>query len=425
MAIDDPVHRPEGSAIMGVSAGGAVELSALRFDLLCGMACRLLDMAAATIRVEGTNKVWHAGGPASKAYVADGHSLVSSIPFGEGCAGRFSLFGASSREFDANDQRLFEQLAALAEEQLRLFELAQEALRRESDFRLLAEASTDTIIRGSLDGVRLYISPSVENLLGYAPEELIGRRAIELTHPDDVPAFMELMREVRDGRLGVGRSEQRQRHKDGSWVWLEAFIRLTLDRNTGQPDGYVTTARGIGHRKQLEARLKNLAEVDDLTGLPNRAAFSASLDLAIERARQGGGKFVVFYMDLDGFKQVNDTLGHAAGDAVLRETAVRLQAALRESDRVFRLGGDEFTVLSDGRGGVGAMALAQRLIAEIARPFAVDAVSVSIGLSVGAACGPEHGLEAGQLLECADQALYRAKKAGKNTVRIYGVDVGA
>ena len=225
MTIDDPAHRPEGSASMRVPTSGieAVELPDLRFDLLCDMACRMFGMAAATIRVQGTSKVWHAAGLGSAAYAeqaamidAGDGSPVASIPFGDGGVGRFSLFGPSSRAFGADDRRQFEQFAALAEELLRLFELAQRALRRESDFRLLAEASTDTIIRGDLDGVRLYVSPAVEELLGYAPEELIGRRAIELTHPDDVPVFTALMREVRAGRLRGGRSEQRQRHKDGS-----------------------------------------------------------------------------------------------------------------------------------------------------------------------------------------------------------------
>lgn len=410
MATDnDPVYRPAGGM-------EAVELQDLRFDLLCGLACRMFGMAAAVIHIQGTSKVWHAGLP------VEGHSPVASLPFGDGDAGRFFLFGPESGAFGADELRQFEQFAALAQEQLRLFKLAQEAMRRESDFRLLTEAATDTIVRGNLDGVRLYVSPSVTELLGYAPQELVGHKAIELTHPDDLPEFMALMQEIRSGRLRIGRTEQRQRHKNGSWVWLEASIRMTLDRRSGLPDGYVVSARGIGHRKQLEAQLKHLAEVDDLTGLPNRAAFSASLELALEQAHQGDAKVVLFYMDLDGFKQANDRFGHAAGDAVLRETAARLQASLRESDRVFRLGGDEFTVLSGGQSDTDAIALAQRLIAEIARPYVVDTAHISIGLSVGIACGPEHGQQAARLLECADQALYCAKKAGKNTVRLYGTE---
>ncbi|MCW5620229.1 MAG: diguanylate cyclase [Burkholderiales bacterium] len=429
------IDASDGDASMYAPAGGmeAVDLSSLRFDLLCGVACHMFGVAAATIRVRGTDKVWHAVGPASAAQAdasdaglpAEGGCPLASIPFGDGDAGWFSLFGPSSRAFGASELRQFEQLAALAQEQLRLFDLAQGALRRESGFRLLTEAATDTIVRGNLDGVRLYVSPSVEDLLGYAPEELVGRKAIEVTHPDDAPAFMAMMQEIRAGRLKIGRTELRQRHKNGSWVWIEASIRLTQDRNTGRPDGYVVSVRNIGHRKQLEARLKHLAEVDDLTGLPNRASFFACLDLAIQRARQGGEKFALLYMDLDGFKQVNDTLGHAVGDTVLRETAVRLQASLRDSDRVFRLGGDEFTVLSDGLDGAGAIGLAQRLIAEIAMPFAVDTACISIGLSVGISCGPAHGQQADRLVECADQALYCAKKAGKNTARLYGADMGA
>ncbi len=422
MANVDPLHPPLAAPTGEMTAN---VLSNVRFDLLCGIACRLFGATSATIRVRGASKIWRAAEPAPQVDAGEADpptaddGLIASLLFGDRGEGRFSLFGTAPGGFDADALRQFEQLAALAAEQLRLFERAQDALRREADFRLLAEATTDTVIRGSLDGVRLYVSPSIEDLLGYAPEELVGHRAVELTHPDDLPPFKALMEEIRTGRLRVGRTEQRQRHKDGSWVWLEASIRLTLDRQTGEPDGYVVSVRGIGHRKQLEAQLKHLAEVDALTGLPNRAAFSASLDLAIERARGEGGQFVLFYMDLDGFKQVNDTFGHAVGDAVLREAASRLQASLRESDRVFRIGGDEFTVLSEGRSGTDTLAQAQRLIAEIGRPFVVETARIHIGLSVGVACWPEQGPHADRLLECADKALYGAKKAGKNTVRLY------
>lgn len=437
MTVDDPMHHSVDDAGMRAPADGMkqAEPPDPRFDLLCGLACQMFGMAAATIRVRGTSKVWRAARPAVSSAAgqveaddarlpAEDGSPVVSLPFGDENAGRFSLFGPPSGTFGASELRQFEQLAALAQEQLRLFTAAQESRSRESEFRLLMAAATDTIVRGRLDGTRLYVSPSIQELLGYSPQELVGRKAIDLTHPDDLPAFKTLMQEVQAGRLKIGRTELRQRHKNGEWVWLEASIRQTLDHDTGQPDGYVTSVRAIGHRKQLEAQLKHLAEVDDLTGLPNRAAFSACLELALERVRQNGARIVLFYMDLDGFKRVNDTLGHAAGDAVLCETATRLQASLRESDRVFRLGGDEFTILSSGSGGSGALALAQRLIAAIARPFGAD-TGISVGLSVGISCGPEHGQQAGQLLECADRALYSAKKAGKNTARLYDAGVTA
>lgn len=350
---------------------------------------------------------------------APGVRLVACGRFGREGAGRLVLLDDRVRMAGAAEFLRLEDLAGLAGLCLRLWQERREALEREADFRLLAETSTDTIVRGSLDGIRLYISPSVRALLGYEPEELIGRRAAELVHPDDAAGFRGLMEEIRAGRLEVGVTEHRQRHRDGSWVWMEASIRLTRDPETGEPTGYVASVRGINQRKALEARLERMASHDGLTGLPNRILFGRWLEDMVAAARHTGREVVLFYMDLDHFKQVNDTFGHQVGDGVLREVASRFRGVLRAGDLVARLGGDEFAALLPGIGRAEAAALAGRLIAAIGQPMQVEGVEIRIGLSVGIARGGRSCPGPAELLAQADQALYAAKAAGRHTVRVF------
>ncbi len=442
-----------GSEYLGAHTGRDTETcrSALHFEALCRTARALFDVPAASVHLGNDSLCWidlatpddravwefvtsavghlDIGGSvlwiedtledatfARCPYVMERPKLrfIASTTFGPAGAGRLLLFDTRARTASADNLRRLEDLGAIAQQQLSLSKAAQEAKEREAGFRLLAETSTDTIVRGNLDGIRLYVSPSVKALLGYEAEELVGRKAIELTHRDDLPAFQSLMKDVRAGRLEVGVSEQRQRHRDGSWVWLEASLRLTYDQTTGNPNGYVASVREIGRRKKLEARLAQLATSDDLTSLPNRMLFGQRLLEAVEHTRQTGRCFALLYMDIDGFKQVNDSLGHPAGDAVLRDIATRFRSVLRADDTLARLGGDEFAfILTVNR--AEAAELAQHLIAMAGRPFRYGEVDIMIGLSIGIACAPEDGLHPDDLLTRADQALYNAKAAGKNT----------
>lgn len=354
--------------------------------------------------------------------------FVASAPIRAGASGhdgRIALFDTVPRQLGTEEMRRLEDLAALAGECLRLYREGRNAARREAHYRLLAESSTDTIVRGNLDGIRLYVSPAVRTLLGYEPDELIGRRALDITHPDDVVEFGALMARLREGKLELAVSEQRQRHKDGSWVWLEASIRLTCDPATGLPDGYVASVRGIGRRKQAEARLMHIARHDALTGLANRKLFGERLGAEIARAESAGPGFALLYMDIDHFKQINDGLGHGAGDAVLRTVATRLLASVGGQDMVARLGGDEFALLQIGGDRRAAAALAERLIAAVLHPVAFEGRPISVGLSIGIACSGEHELDADRLMAAADQALYLAKSAGRRTFRFALVEAPA
>ncbi|MBB3933465.1 diguanylate cyclase (GGDEF)-like protein/PAS domain S-box-containing protein [Kaistia hirudinis] len=349
---------------------------------------------------------------------APGLRFMASLPLGGG-SGRIALFDARTRRLTPAEMRAFEDLAALASEMLRLDRAARKAAACEAQFRLLAETSTDTIVRGNLDGVRLYISPAVRELLGYEPEEMIGKRAIDITHPDDIGPFRAMMQEVRAGRLTVGQTEQRQRHKDGSWVWLEGHVRLTRDPVTGEPDGYVSSVRGIGRRKAIEQRLAHIATHDELTGLPNRKLFGDRLIEEIAAWRSAGRTFSLLWMDIDRFKDINDGLGHQAGDVVLQEAARRFRATLRRDDMVARLGGDEFAVIQVSAGRAEAERLAARLIETMAQPIDLPGRALAVGLSIGIAWAPECGLDPDELLAAADRALYRAKSEGRRTWRCF------
>jgi diguanylate cyclase (GGDEF)-like protein len=185
--------------------------------------------------------------------------------------------------------------------------------------------------------------------------------------------------------------------------------------------GWVTTHEDITERRRGEARIAFMAHYDPLTGLANRAFFLEKIEEAGARLRRWGEPFTVFMLDLDRFKNVNDSLGHAAGDALLKETAVRLKSALRETDVVARLGGDEFAIIQGGEinQGEGAAGLANRLVRAITEPFDINGSKVCIGTSIGIALAPQDGLDAGDLMKKADLALYEAKSEGRDGFRLY------
>lgn len=338
----------------------------------------------------------------------------------DGQIGTLCLMGPAPRRFSEDDRARMQDMARIIESHLCM----EMSLRRKSGqdelYRLLAENTTDTIVRGNLEGTRLYVSPSVRNLLGYEPEELIGHKASEIVHPDDAETFASVMADLRTGRVELAVSEQRQRHRNGSWVWLEAFIKLTRDEN-GLPDGYVASVRNVSRRKQEETRLSHIATHDTLTGLPNRILMHERLEAQAARAQHLGMGFAVFCLDLDGFKPVNDVLGHEAGDHVLRTIAARFRAVIRAEDTIARVGGDEFVVIQSCAGDprVSAIRLAERLLRAASAPLDHAGSPIHVGVSIGIALAPATGVDLEILLREADKALYEAKNVGKGQYRFY------
>lgn len=333
-------------------------------------------------------------------------------------AGTLCTIDTQPRAFSRAQRRQLQDLAQVVVAQLRLH-AAERALReREAGYRLLADNTTDMVVRSDLDGTRRYVSPAAKLLLGYEAQELVGTRPLDFVHPEDAPEYRRLLEDIGAARVAHAVGQQRYRRKDGSWVWVEASFSLTYDEATGRPDGYVASVRDIAVRKESEQRMAHLARHDALTGLPNRVLFRERFDQETARAVRSGGGFAVLCLDLDRFKTVNDTFGHQAGDLLLRQVADRIRSVVRVEDTVSRVGGDEFVVIQTGSGRrEDAVRLAQRLIAAMSLPIDLDGRSAGIGLSIGIALTREDGFDREALYRAADQALYRAKAEGRNTFR--------
>ncbi len=293
----------------------------------------------------------------------------------------------------------------------------------EARYRLLADNATDLVIQADLDTTRRYVSPASLELLGYHPEELIGRKALDDIPPEDRAvneAFFESIAKGDPEKRVV--SERRYLRKDGTAVWLETVHRVIVDQASRQPTGYIVSMRDMTERKAAERQAEHAARHDDLTGLPNRRLFRERLAERIEIAsREGGDSFALLWLDLDRFKAVNDTFGHQVGDLLLSTLEARMAPLLQAEDMLARLGGDEFAIiLAHVRTPHDAAVMAQRVIGAVCQPFVLGGHSINIGMSVGiAVANPLVHPDPDRMSRNADLALYRAKSAGNNCYRLY------
>ena len=294
-------------------------------------------------------------------------------------------------------------------------------------YRLLADYSHDIVVRMRADGQRLYVSPSARDILGWEPDELLGSRW-DLIHPDDRTVQRDAMaRLLTSGQAST--AIYRMRHKDGHYVWIEAVSRpLPSESGDGTIDiiysGRDASLRIAAEQALLASQreLETLARVDSLTGLPNRRQFDERLALAVARSQRPGLPVALLYLDIDHFKQINDTHGHGVGDQVLQVFAKRLVGCVRAGDLAARLGGDEFVVLvEDALLPQAAEIIARKLIATMDIDIIVDGIRVRATTSVGIAYCPFR--TSGEvLMAAADAALYGAKKAGRNTCQLVTVE---
>jgi diguanylate cyclase (GGDEF)-like protein/PAS domain S-box-containing protein len=287
----------------------------------------------------------------------------------------------------------------------------------EARFRSLVQHAADVVSVLDAESRYRYVSPAVERVLGYTPEELIGNEVVALLHPDDVRRFRGILADLAETQRAQSVVDFRARHQDGSWRWLEATItNLLADPSVS---GIVVNSRDVTERKEAEARLVHQAFHDPLTGLPNRARFVELLEAALRRSGWNGRSVGVLLLDLDGFKIVNDSLGHEAGDQQLVAIAQQLVSCVGPGTTVARFGGDEFTVLLEEADAAEATATADCILAAMAEPVRLAEHEVASGASVGVALGPDHGVTPGELLRAADVALYCAKGAGRGVVVVY------
>src|SRR5918994_2445180 len=285
-------------------------------------------------------------------------------------------------------------------------------IESEERFRSLVQNSSDIITILGADGTVLYVSPAVERVTGYRPEEQVGTNAFGSVHPDDREQALNTFAEVLK-RPGLHPPlEFRVAHKDGSWRYLEHVVNNLLDDPAVR--GVVVNSWDVTERKALVEQLSYQAFHDLLTGLPNRALFMDRLEHALSRANRRGSNVAVLFTDLDNFKVINDSLGHKAGDQLLIAVAERLKACLRPEDTAARLGGDEFTILVEDVAGVGeAVQIAERIAEILQPPFALQDQEVFATVSTGIALNSTAQEQPADLLRHADLAMYRAKHRGK------------
>jgi len=324
----------------------------------------------------------------------------------------------------------------LLKEEAEVRKRAEEALRNsERRFRALTENSSDAIVVINTEGVTTYASPATTHILGYGHGERDRQSISQMVHREDAAGWKQNLQESRS-KPGQGvRFQCRVRHKDESWRVLDGVL-INLDTDPAVA-GTIINYRDVTGTKVYQEQLEHQATHDNLTGLANRALLRDRLHQAIARAHRHGLAVAVACVDLDGFKLVNDSLGHLAGDDLLKVVAKRLTESVRETDTVARFGGDEFVVvLSDLKRREGRLLVAERtsvsqgwdpdlvhllsrLLTSISLPAKLAEREVQIACSVGISVYPDHGTDADALVKNADTALYRAKELGRGTFQFY------
>jgi diguanylate cyclase (GGDEF)-like protein/PAS domain S-box-containing protein len=299
-------------------------------------------------------------------------------------------------------------------------EAAEASVRaREQQFRVLVKNSTDMIVVLDRNGAISYVSDSVRNVFGYEPEELRARNFMDHIHPDDHPDLKRFVAEVASRPGSMSMVSCRLRHADGSWRHAETVGSNLL--HDPEVQGWVLNTRDVTDRHALEEQLAHRAFHDSLTNLANRALFTDRVEHAVARQARRHEPVSILFLDLDGFKNVNDTLGHAAGDELIVAVAERLRACARDVDTVARLGGDEFAILlEDVRDGSGPARVADRILRALADPICLREKPVRVSASIGIAVA-EPGADASsdELLRNADIAMYMAKASGKSCYEIF------
>jgi diguanylate cyclase (GGDEF)-like protein/PAS domain S-box-containing protein len=292
----------------------------------------------------------------------------------------------------------------------------QQNARNEERLSLALEGSSLALFDWDLESGAIYHSAQAAAMRG-DPAIETTTPAVEqqrFVHPEDLPGVISRLKDALTGATALYSAEFRQRRNDGGWVWVRAQGRVVQRDAAGRALRLAGTYADINDRKIAEGRLRRLAEFDMLTGLPNRALFHDRLQQAMARANRGKPMALLF-LDVDRFKGINDTLGHEAGDKLLKVFAIRMQAAVRESDTVARLAGDEFTIILEGlRDAADARMLAGKLVETLRQPIELGGRPLEVTASIGVTlCIPGEGDDAA-LLRRADAALYEAKRRGRN-----------
>lgn len=284
----------------------------------------------------------------------------------------------------------------------------------------------ERVIDSSLEGIIItdakacieFVNPAFTHMTGYTLEEAVGRTPAMLSSGRQDAAFYREMWGILRAH-GYWRGEIWNRRKSGE-LYLELLTITAIYGDAGEVTNYAALFNDITHIRENEERVKRLAYYDPLTGLPNRRLLDDRLELAIRHAHRQAKRLAVIFLDLDHFKQVNDALGHAAGDELLLNVSRRLRSHLREDDTLARLSGDEFIVLLNEVEELDEVTrVARRLIDSVSAPFDIEGQVFRVGCSLGIGLYPDDAATPAGLVRCADSAMYQAKQEGRNTYRLF------
>ncbi len=377
-----------------------------------------LDPGLYTLRVLGANNdgLWNEEGIALTL-------RASPPPWATGRAySIYALLAVCAATVFVRDQRSRQHRARALERANRDLQLEiGERQRAEGELRKLSlavEQSPASVIITDRDGRIDYVNPNFVKVTGYSPEEVAGR-SLELLHSgyDSGAQLADLWRSVRAGR--TWRGEVHSRRKNGELFWEEASISPIIGAD-GEITHLLVVNEDLTARKQYEMRLLRQAHYDHLTGLPNRTLALDRLSRALARNNDQGKLVAVMFLDLDNFKIVNDTMGHAAGDQLLKASANRLLHTIRESDTVARLGGDEFLfVIGNLDALVDVENAARRVLDCFAEPLSIQGREIFVTASLGITIAPSDSIEPQVLLRNADAAMYRAKATGRDAYQFF------
>lgn len=297
----------------------------------------------------------------------------------------------------------------------------EHALREsEKSFKEIIEYAPIGMAIVSLMGRFVIVNQSLCDIVGYSNDELLRMSFQEITHPEDLSVDLEHVQQLLGGETNSYQMEKRYIRKDKEHIWIQLTASIFRDED-GSPQYFIAQIEDINERKTRESEIQKYAYFDALTKLPNRRMLMDRLLQELSQAERHQRTMAVFFLDLDHFKRINDTLGHEVGDLVLKEAASRLLASVRAHDTVARLGGDEFVViLSEVSHQDEVCVIADKILKKFHEPVYVHTQAVAIGTSIGIAVrSGDMKVTAKEILKQADMAMYESKAAGRNRYYFY------